>query len=219
MDMKTIFSTLFLLVLSSFLFAQEPLLNANKRHELGTSIQSLINGQSAGHALTYRYHFRRSALRAGINLGGNSSNGEAARNPSSSSVNEGNGFFITGRLGYEGHIWLSPQWMIYIGGDVIASRNNEASTAINTDNMLSFESTNTVSQTVLGADALGGLRFQITPIISLGTELRYVGRINFLNQTLTRKVPGQEDNTIERNSTIFNHFFERPAAIYIQVNL
>lgn len=198
-----------------FLAAQETVMDQTKNNELGTSIQALLGSSGGGYGLTYRRHYKHGAFRFGMNISG--ADGESQRNQGAGTSNgsSNNNLNLDARIGLEGHIWFTPNWMLYLGGDVLVARSYNQSTSVFEEPTQDPRVLNTANRgTGIGLASVMGVRYQITPRVSLGTELRYVGRVFFTsNATISN------DGIEQRNSsTTFSHFLERPNAIYLQVN-
>jgi opacity protein-like surface antigen len=216
--MKTILVCLFLI--TSCLYAQEPLLDKTRKHELGTAVQGLF-GSGGGYGLTYRRMFANSAFRFGTSLDGNRrSSDQELVNSTGTNVGEDaeeNRFSIRMRFGYEGQIWLSPQWMTYLGGDILLGANNRSQTRTSLVTGTEVQNQSKSSTYSVGLAPFLGLRFQITPRVSLGTELRYVADLAFRSEE-SRNV-SQNTITTTAESVDFSHYFSRPAGIYLQLAL
>ncbi|MFK7972129.1 MAG: hypothetical protein AB8F95_17300 [Bacteroidia bacterium] len=215
--MKKYLLVLVALTSCSLALGQSPLLDADRKHELGTSINGLLGNAAGGYGLTYRHFYTNSAFRAGLNVSGTDGNGFMQFGDSVSNESSNNTIRARLRLGGEGHIWLTPKWMVFIGADVLLGRTSQKSDAFRVGLSGSQEEVEIHNATnTLGLAGVLGLRFQVAPRISFGTELRYVGQIDHFQNSLKAGSSGSPRTISE---TTLRHSLDTPGAIYLQVAL
>ncbi|MEZ4686574.1 MAG: hypothetical protein R3B47_11055 [Bacteroidia bacterium] len=204
----------------SLMYAQEPILDQTRKHELGTSIQGLF-GSGGGYGLTYRRMLPNSAFRFGLNLDGSNQGADQIFNTSAGNTNNEESttrsISISTRLGYEGQIWLASNWMTYLGADILLGTSSSSSESTQMISGMETTRKNNNSSYSVGLAPFAGLRFQLSPRVSFGTELRYIASLSFLKAATLTKPDIKFSHEMTQPDWI--HFFAELPAVYLQLAL
>ncbi|MEO9531670.1 MAG: hypothetical protein ABJG68_12895 [Crocinitomicaceae bacterium] len=196
------------------------------KHEIGTDVTALITNtisfgffptQPAPFQLIYRYHINpKLALRERIGGYYNSSQGFSNdTNQIKSTYSQ-----LAINSGIELKKQLSKRWQFYYGidfGYALSGNNNYTEYGVAPYN---YESTIKSTTNAFNASPLLGIRFKISPNISLTTESALNCTYSSSNQTYSIIYPNLPNNNIDskNESTSFNTNISAPIYLYLNIS-
>lgn len=201
--------------LANTLLAQGPLLDSTRKNEIGIPVQGILGGAQAPYGLTYRRMVSQGAWRLGIDLLGSDGTTTSTRDSLSRLIGTER-FYVAARIGREGHIWIAPKWMLYLGGDL---KLGLSALSITQSTTLGRETTSTEvpnNEKIIGLSPFLGFRFQVTPRISLGAEMSYEAQFAFIRNEVISNRDGVIVRSVDKTTTL-SHGFSQPRGIYVQV--
>lgn len=119
--------------------------------------------------LGYKFHFSNSALRSKISLGSKNTTNE---NKIDTNKTENSIFSYSISLGYEFHKNFNRTQLFY-GADVYLNNNKSTYKNTSTYNSETYTSETNTSSRALGISPLIGVRYFLSPAISLSTEVKF----------------------------------------------
>jgi len=231
----------FLLCATTAAFAQAPM-DADTlryRNELGIDatpfIKNILQFSEFGgssyatiYSITYRRYIKRGALRVGLGGGFSRNESESFQTftgtAGDTSVDDFRAHQVDARIGYEFYTNLARRWQIYYGADARLSTAENRAVSRFVDGTTETERTQTSSYTYYGVAPVLGVRFRLTPRISLRTEasfsiLRSTSESESRVRTTDPSAPPLADQVSLRKSEGFVTSFQQPLALFINFDL
>ena len=182
------------------------------RHEIGVSVPSILSLGDDGLFLSYRYHLKKGALRFRINS--ESSTDQQVTVDENIYSNDG---FLRLDVSIEKHKWFGKRWMMLYGVGLGYGRYISTETTIpKTNPNQEFLKRADRMERVIEPMGVWGIRYQVTPRVSFGTELNVAYQISFgIDRRSEAGIPTITESRDRDDLT--NMYF--PTSVYLQFTL